>query len=105
MQAVLAENRRYLRIYKEQVLQQMQLERIGDGWQCREELRQATGGLSYAKMVEAAEDAHFRRALWQIAEAIADLFHEVVHLVPDLRRMPRNDGPNWEELTKRWKVP
>jgi len=104
LQAVLAENRRYLRIYKQWVLERMQLERTADGWQCGEEHRRATGGLSYAQMVEAAEKAHFRHALWQIAEAIADLFGEVVKLVPDLRRMPHSDGPTWAELTKRWKT-
>lgn len=105
LQAVLAENRRYLRIYKDQVLREMQLERLGDGWQCRDELRLATGGLSYAQMIEAAEQAHFRRTLWQVAEAIADLFGDVVALVPDLRQMPFQEEPTWEELARRWKVP
>ena len=76
----------------------------GDQWHCREELRQRTGGLSYAQMVELAEQSHFRKALWKIAESIADLFGEVAYLVPALRRMPCNDGPSWSELTKRWNV-
>jgi len=29
----------------------------------------ATGGLSYAQMVEVAEKARFRQALWQIGES------------------------------------
>jgi len=80
------------------------LERTDDGWQCREELRRATGGLSYPEMIEAAEKSQFRRALWQIAEAVADLFGEIVRLVPDLRRIPGHDGPTWQELTERWHV-
>jgi hypothetical protein len=104
LQAVLVENRRYLRIYKEQVLQEMQLQRIGDGWQCREDLQKATGGLSYAQMVEAAEQSHIRHALWQIAEAITDLFVDVAHLVPEVADMPSSDGPTWADLTRRWKA-
>ena len=45
LKAVLGENRRYLKIYKEQVLNMMQLRRIGNNWECHEELRQTTGGL------------------------------------------------------------
>jgi hypothetical protein len=104
LQAVLAENRRYLKTYREQVLQEMQLEQTDDGWQCRAELRRATGGLSYRGMVEAAEQAQFRRALWQIAEAVADLFGAITHLVPELRHIPSDEEPTWQELTKRWKV-
>jgi len=82
----------------------MHLERTADGWQCREELRHAAGGLSYAQMVEAAEAADFRRALWQIAESIADLFGTVAFLVSQLREMPSGPAPTWEELTSRWRV-
>ena len=104
LQAVLAENRRYLRSYRAEVLQELQLERTDDDWQCREELRRATGGLSYPEMIEAAEKSQFRRALWQIAEAVVGLFGEIVRLVPDLRRIPGHDGPTWQELTERWHV-
>lgn len=104
LRAVLQENRRYLQIYNRQVLAEMELKRAGAGWQCHADLQQATGGLSYAQMIEAAEEAHFRHALWQIAEAIADLFGEVSRLVPELRQMPRSDGPTWAELSKRWKA-
>jgi hypothetical protein len=104
LDAVLAENRRYLRVYKEQILREMQLECTADGWQCCEELRHAAGGLTYAQMVEAAEATHFRRALWQIAESIADLFGTVTFIVSELREMPSDRAPTWEELTGRWRV-
>ena len=104
LRAVLLKNHQYLAIYNQQTLHEMELQRTATGWQCREDLRQATGGLSYAQMVEAAERAHFRHALWQIAEAIADLFGQVANLVPEVAHMPRGDGPTWEELTKRWKA-
>jgi hypothetical protein len=104
LRAVLAENRRYLRIHRKQIVQDMQLEQTTNGWQCRDELRRATGGLTYEQMVGAAEEANFRHALRQIAEAVADLFADVVHLVPALRQMPFHEEPTWEELGKRWKV-
>lgn len=102
LQAVLVENRRYLKRYKDQVVDDLKLTRQGDGWRCREELVRATGGLSYPQMVEAADRARFRKALWQIAEAVADLFAEVSFLVPELRDLPAGDGPGWDELTRRW---
>jgi hypothetical protein len=104
LRAVLRENRRYLRIYQEEVLKEMALQRTDEGWQCSADLRQVTGGLSYEQMIEVAEKAHFRHALWQIAEAVGDLFSQVVPLVPNLRRIPSDNRPTWAELTKRWKA-
>ncbi len=103
LRAVLHENRRYLRVYKDHVLEDMELQRTDDGWECKERLRKATGGLRYAEMVEAAADAHFRHALWQMGEAIAELFGQVVQLVPHLRRLPADRSPKWTSLTERWK--
>lgn len=105
LRAVLQENRRYLRVYKDDVLEELKLERTGDGWDCKEHLRAATGGLHYAEMVEAAEKAHFRHALWQIGEAVADLFEQVAHLVPSLGKLPADHGPAWACLTQRWRKP
>jgi hypothetical protein len=104
LRAVLLKNRQYLQTFTRQIVKDMALERTKAGWQCNTELREATGGLNYAQMIEAAEKAQFRGALWQIAEAIADLFAQVVHLVPDLHRVRNSDSPTWEELTKRWNV-
>ena len=102
LRAVLLKNRQYLRTYQQQTLREMKLARADAGWQCQAALRQATGGLSYSQMLEEAENAHFRHALWQIAEAITDLFGQVSYLVQDVRCMPSSDGPTWAELTKRW---
>ncbi len=104
LRAVLHENRRYLRIYKDRVLEEMQLNRVGDDWECNERLRETAKGLRYAEMVEAAGKAHFRRALWQIGEAIADLFAEIVRLVPHLRGLPADHGPDWATLTEHWQA-
>jgi hypothetical protein len=103
LQAVLVENRRYFAIHKDRVLESMRLRRIGNQWQCREDLQRATGGLNYAQLIEAAERSNLRHALWQIAEAIADLFSDVAFLVPALRRIHSSDKPSWAELTERWK--
>jgi hypothetical protein len=77
----------------------------GGGWACRESLSHTAGGLSYAQMVEAAEAAHLRRALWQMAEALADLFEEVSRFAPGLKGLPVDDeGPSWDELSRRWMI-
>ncbi len=102
LQAVLVENRRYLKRYKEQILDDMKLTQDGDGWHCREALRLAAGGLDYPKMVEEADRARFRKALWQIAEAIADLFGEVSLLATEPRKLSTETGPSWGELARRW---
>ncbi len=71
-----------------------------EDWQCRESLRARTGGLSYSQMVAEAGKSRFRHALEQIADAIADLFDEVVFLVPELRRMDAGTGLNWTDLLR-----
>jgi hypothetical protein len=88
LQKVLAENRRYQRIRNERLLGQLRLKRVGGGLECDEELSRASGGLSYAEMVQAAREANFRHALWQIAEAIADLTEQVVRFLPRFDSLP-----------------
>ena len=53
-------------------------------------------------MVEAAEAANFRHALWQMGEIIADFFEKVIDEQERVQELPISDGPDWEELTKRW---
>jgi hypothetical protein len=103
LRAVLAENRRYLRVYAQTLLADMQLTQTATGWECNDELRRVTGGLSYAQMVELAEKARFRHALWQMAEAVADLFSQVVARAPALKDLPVDDDPDWQTLSQRWK--
>jgi hypothetical protein len=54
------------------------------------------------QMIQAAEKANFRHALWQISEAVADLLEQVVRLAPALQQLLGN-GPTWAEMTRRWR--
>jgi hypothetical protein len=55
--------------------------RKGLGLDCNEALRK-TVGLSYPKMVELAPKADCRHTLWQIRDAVADMFASVVRRAP-----------------------
>jgi hypothetical protein len=101
LNAVMAENRRYLQALIPGWLKELELVRTGHGWDCAETLRAATG-LHYAEMVELADKANFRHALGQIGEAVAAMFADVVQLQPALQDLPA-DGPAWDELTRRWR--
>jgi hypothetical protein len=100
---LLVENRRYQRIRNPRLLQQYALRKTPAGWDCDEELSHRTGGLRYPEMVELAEQAGFRHALWQMGEAIAKLFEQVVERVPTLADLHDAGSPTWDELTSRWK--
>lgn len=101
--AVFEENRRYLKRYVVSVVDELQLHQHDGRWECSESLQQASGGLSYAEMLELAEGARFRFALWQIGEAVANLFQAVTDRVEHLRQLPApRIQPNWLQLTEKW---
>ena len=100
--AVCAENRRYFGPWSRAESERLQLRKTGSGWECDAELSRQTGGLTYAEMLRLAEQAGFRRALAQIADAVADLFAAVVARTPRLQELPADDGPTWPELIERW---
>jgi hypothetical protein len=100
---VLQENRRYQRIRNPRLLKQYELQKVNGRWQCSEELARQTGGLTYAEMVGLSERANFRHALWQMGEAIAGLFEQVVDRTPELQVLNDTPGPSWAEITARWK--
>ena len=54
-------------------------------------------------MLELAEKANFRHALWQMGEAIVKLYEQVIEHQPLLQNLPANDDPNWTTITKQWK--
>jgi hypothetical protein len=96
---VMAENRRYLKTLIPRWLEGLRLVHTEQGLDCAESTRALTG-LHYAEMVALAETADFRHALWQIGEAVAGVFAEVVQHQPTLHDLP-GDGPSWDELTRR----
>jgi hypothetical protein len=100
---VMAVNRRYQRIRNGRILKQLALRKTAAGLQCDPALSKRAKGMKYPDMVALAEKANFRHALWQVGEAIADIFSEVVHLVPELKNVYQLDEPNWKTLTARWK--
>jgi hypothetical protein len=102
LEAVLVENRRFLRHYVPAVLADMELHETSAGPDCNETLRQ-TVGLSYPEMVELAQKADFRHTLWQIGAAVADMFASVTQREPRLADVRAQRGPSWEGLTRRWR--
>ena len=100
---VLKENRRYQTIRNPRLIKSYRLRKNGAEWMCSEELSRQTGGLTYTEMVEAADKAGFRHALWTIAEKTADLFETVIERVPGLRDVPTEKSVSWSELTKKWR--
>jgi len=102
LEAVLSENRRFLRRYVPSVLADMELHETPAGLDCNETLRH-TAGLSYPEMVELAQKADFRHTLWQIGEAVADRFSSVARRESRLANVRTERNPSWEELAKRWR--
>lgn len=103
LQAVLTENRRWCRFHAEDVVKDMQLVRNAEGrWDCNERIRQGVG-LHYDQMVELAEKAAFRHALWQMGEAVARMFADTVQRSPQLARLPTGETGDWETLSRHWK--
>jgi len=103
LEAVLKENRRYQAIRNPRLVEQYALRKKGDRLECDEELSRQTGGLTYAEMVALAELQHFRHALWQMGEAVATLFEQVVERTPRLQKYDGDKAPTWLEITARWK--
>lgn len=101
---VLAENRRYQRIRNSRLLKQYALAETDSGLQCDKQLSQQAAGLSYQEMVELADKANFRHALWQMGEAIARIFEQVIQREPLLEEVTPLDQPAWNEITSCWKA-
>ncbi len=104
LRKVLQENRRYQTIRNPRLLKRYALKRISGEWECNPELSQQTGGLRYAEMVQLADKADFRHALWTMGEAIAKLFSQVTDRSPILQTLSESNAPTWQELTRRWKI-
>lgn len=59
-------------------------------------------GVLGAKAAAAAEEARFGAALLFIADAIAQMFADVVQRSPRLAKLPTGAGPSLDDLRKRW---
>jgi hypothetical protein len=103
LRRTMARNRVHLKVWLRKVFRDLELTRSGAGWECRPELSRKARGLSYAEMVELAEKANYRHALWLIAERIADAFDEVVERHDYLQSLPQATRGDWKEITERWK--
>jgi len=97
------ENHRYQRIRNPRLVAEYGL-RIGEQGEpvCDPALSETAGGLSYPEMLAAAEEARFPHALWQIGELVADLIERLVEREPILGELPKDEGPDWTSLTRRW---
>ncbi|MEX2577427.1 MAG: hypothetical protein WD342_00095 [Verrucomicrobiales bacterium] len=104
LQSVLAENRSFQKVRNRHLVGQLTV-KPGPGGvlRCDEELSRTTGGLSYVEMVELAEKADFRHAMWQMGELVADLFEKVIDRQEVLQELAASPEPDWEELTARWR--
>lgn len=85
LQAVLNENRRWLKQHARDVLQNMALTQGEDGPQVSTMVKTATGGLDYAPMMAMAQRSDLRGTLQTIADTAAELFAKVVAQVPALQ--------------------
>lgn len=104
LRRVMAKNRSHLKVWLQKVFRDMELTRSSSGWECRPDLSRAAKGLRYGEMVELAEEAGFRQALWRIAERIAGVFDETRERSSFLSELKAKKGVGWDELTKRWRM-
>ncbi len=102
LRAIMAENRRYQRIRNPRLIAELTLRNSPGGEMiCDSKLSGKADGLTYAEMLEAADKADFRHALWQIGEIIADAFEKIIERQERLQELPTGDGPDWKELTRK----
>lgn len=101
--AVLKENRRYQSIRNGHLLKLHALKKVGKDWTCHAELSETAGGLSYAEMVDLADKADFRHALWTMGESTARLFEQVISRCQQLQEHAIQDGPSWQDISDKWK--
>ena len=100
LDAVLAENRRWLPHHTEDVLRVVKLT---EG-KASDEARQASGGLEQDQMLAMAEAAGMRQTLVTIAGQCADLIEQIVEQIPEWSSLPREPDDEWKMLKQRWKT-
>jgi len=77
MLKVMAENRRFMRIYKRDILHEVELHEGPNGLECNEAQSRKANGTTWPEMIRMCEAANFRSALDYIGKSIADLFEQV----------------------------
>jgi hypothetical protein len=55
-------------------------------------------------MVNLADKADFRHALWEMGEAIVTLFEQLIERSPYLQKIPSSNGPTWNNITEQWRI-
>ncbi|WP_395740428.1 hypothetical protein [Prosthecobacter sp.] len=90
LNAVLAENRRWLPHHTEDVLRVVARN--------SEEAKRVSGGLEFDAMIDMAESAGMRDTLVTIAEQCADLMEQTIAQVPQWRDLPRQPANGWNKL-------
>ena len=96
LEAVLAENRRWLPHHTQDVLKVVQLT---DGKASADAVR-ISGGLQHQQMLDIAEAADMRGTLMTIADECAALFERVIDLVPAWKALPKVKAEPWNRLRK-----
>lgn len=94
LEAVLAENRRWLPHHTKDVLKVV---KITDGKASDDAVR-VSGGLQHEKMLEIAEAAGMRSTLMTIADECTALFERVTDLVPEWKALPKGKAQPWSRL-------
>lgn len=101
---VLHQNRRYQIIRNTRLLKLYRLKKLKSEWHCDAELTRQSGGLRYSEMVNLADKADFRHALWEMGEAIVTLFEQLIERSPYLQKIPTSNSPTWNNITERWRT-
>lgn len=104
LQAVLAENRRWLPHHAADVLAAMKLTPAANGSAVSKEVRSAVGELTYEQMMDMAERSQLRQTLATIQDESLKLFERVIAQVPKLRSQAGGEAPSWEQVMQRWRI-
>jgi hypothetical protein len=94
LEAVLAENRRWLPHHTKDVLKVVKLT---DG-KASEDAVRISGGLRHEEMLGIAEAAGMRSTLMTIADECVALYERVIDLVPEWKALPKVQVEPWSRL-------
>lgn len=87
LKAVCVENRRYLDIYSQRLLNSCELRMVDGELQCDPELSAIAGGLTWSDMQEAARRAEFRKTLDVISDQAVAMLEKTLDSAPATRSL------------------